>query len=57
LAATSRRTPPDETQGAASLRAVDLLPDAGFSRDPRSAEDPNQRIAHMLTRLARSAAT
>ena len=57
LAGTSRRTPPDETQGAASLRAVDLLPEAGFSRNPRAAEDPNERIAQMLTRLARSAAT
>jgi len=57
LARTSRRTPPDETQGAASLRAVDVLPEAGFSRDPRAAEDPNERIAQMLTRLARSTAT
>ena len=57
LAGTGRRTPSDETQGAASLRAVDLLPEAGFSRDPRAAEDPNERIAQMLTRLARSAAT
>jgi len=57
LAATSRRSPPDETQGAASLRAVDLLPEAGFSPNPRPAEDPNERIAQMLTRLAQSAAT
>ena len=55
-AATSRRTPPDETQDAASLRA-DLLPEAGFSRNPRAAEAPNERIAQMLTRLARTAAT
>ena len=56
LAGISRPSLPDVAGGAAS-RDTARLPEAGLARDRRPASDPNERIAQMLTRLARSAAT
>ena len=50
-ARTGRPASSDDTRAVASMRELDL------PRDPRTADDPNQRIAQMLARLARSAAT
>lgn len=50
-ARTGRPASSDETRAVASMRELDL------PRDPRTADDPNQRIAQILARLARSAAT
>lgn len=55
LAGISRPTPSHDAGGAASWRHVVPLPED--PRDPRPASDPDERIAQMLTRLARSAAT
>ncbi len=43
--------------GGASRRDFVPLPEGSLPRDPGPASDPNERIAQMLTRLARSAAT
>ncbi|WP_291867103.1 hypothetical protein [Bradyrhizobium sp.] len=56
-ARTSHPPLPDDARGTPSLRDIALLPEGRLPREPRAAEDPNERIAQMLTRLARSAAT
>jgi hypothetical protein len=48
---TDRPSLSDEARAAASMREVNL------SRAPRAADDPNDGVAQMLARLARSAAT
>lgn len=48
---TDRPTLSDEARATASMTEFDL------PREPRAAPDPNQRIAAMMARLARSAAT
>lgn len=48
---TDRRSLSDEARAAVSTRGVNL------SRAPRAADDPNDGVAQMLVRLARSAAT
>ncbi|MDO9560744.1 MAG: hypothetical protein Q7J60_03915 [Bradyrhizobium sp.] len=47
----------DQARAVGSEREAGLLPEAGLVRDLRAADDPDQRIAHMLSRLPRSAAT
>jgi hypothetical protein len=42
---------------AAYPGAVAPMPDAGFPREKRAADDPNRRIAEMLARLSRMTAT
>jgi len=56
-ARTDRPSLSDEARAAASMREVRPLREVNFPREPRAADDPNERIAQMLARLARSAAT
>lgn len=47
----------DDARGTISMRDIGLLPEGSLPREPRAADDPGQRIAQMLARLPRSAAT
>ena len=42
---------------SARRHAACRLPEGNLPREPRAADDPNERVAQMLARLARSAAT
>ena len=54
---TDRPSLSDEARAARSMRALDLLPQGSLPRELRAADDPDQRIAQMLSRLPRRAAT
>jgi hypothetical protein len=54
---TDRPSLSDEARASRSMRELDLLPQGSLPRELRAADDPDQRIAHMLSRPARRAAT
>jgi hypothetical protein len=47
----------DEARAASSVREPGLLPQGSLPRELRAADDPDQRIAQLLSRLPRGAAT
>ncbi len=52
-----RPQPADDTRPARSIREHGLLPRGSLPREPRAADDADQRIAQMLSRLPRRAAS
>ena len=54
---TDRPSLSDEARAARSMRELGLLPQGSLPRELRAADDPDQRIAQMLSRLPRTSPT
>ena len=54
---TDRPSLSDEARASRSMRELDLLPQGSLPRELRAADDPDQRIAQLLSRPPRRAAT